>query len=89
MAFLAGRSLAGVVVAGFLYAALIQGGFSLQSTGVPSALSTVIQALVILFVVVGGAASAYRIRWSGRPDSTSGPASTHGGFTGSPQKVAS
>lgn len=62
VAFLAGRSILGIVGAASVFAALIQGGFALQSTGVPSALSTVIQALVILFAIVGRATSGFTIR---------------------------
>jgi simple sugar transport system permease protein len=62
VAFLAGRSIIGIVGSAAVFAALIQGGFALQSTGVPSALSTVIQALVILFAIVGRATAGYRIR---------------------------
>lgn len=61
VAFLAGRSVLGVVATGFLFAALIQGGFALQSTGVTSALSTVNQALVILLVLIGNAVVGYRL----------------------------
>lgn len=76
VAFLAGRSLAAVIGAGFFYAALIQGGFALQSTGVPSALSTVIQALVILFVLIAGALAQFRVRRVGAAGGRTVPAST-------------
>jgi len=61
VAFLAGRSILGVVATGFLFGALIQGGFALQTTGVTSALSTVNQALVILLVLIGNALVSYRL----------------------------
>lgn len=60
VAFLAGRRLSMVLGVSVFFSGLIQGGFALQSTGVPSALATVIQALVILFILIGRALVRYR-----------------------------
>lgn len=61
VAFLAGRSIAGVLATGLFFGALLQGGFALQSTGVTNSLSTVNQALVILFVIIGNGVIMYRV----------------------------
>lgn len=61
VAFLAGRSILGVMATGLLFGALLQGGFALQATGVTSSLSTVNQALVILLVIIGNGVIMYRV----------------------------
>ena len=64
LAFLAGRSLLMVPVVALLFSALIQGGYSLQAEGLKSSISVIMQAVVILFVLIGGAAATYRVRWN-------------------------
>lgn len=67
VAFLAGRSLFMVPVVAIAFSALIQGGYSLQSEGVPSSISTIIQGVIILFILIGGVAATYRFRWTWVP----------------------
>jgi ABC-type uncharacterized transport system permease subunit len=62
LAFLAGRYLLMIPVVAILFSALIQGGYSLQTEGLSSSISIIIQAVIILFVLVGGVASTYRLR---------------------------
>lgn len=67
VAFLAGRRIPMVLVVSILFAGLTQGGFALQSQGVPSALANVIQALVIFFVLIVRFLAHYRfVRDGGR-----------------------
>lgn len=91
VAFLAGRRLVAVLAVAVLFSGLIQGGFALQNSGVPSALSSVIQACIILFVLAARTLILYRVRWSsatgrrpagssssGRPEPTAaGPSREH------------
>jgi simple sugar transport system permease protein len=64
LAFLAGRSLLMIPVVALLFSGLIQGGYSLQAEGLKSSISVIMQAVVILFVLIGGAAATYRLRWN-------------------------
>jgi simple sugar transport system permease protein len=64
VAFLAGRSLLMIPVVGIFFSALIQGGYSLQAQGLSSSISTVLQGLIVLFILLGGVAATYRFRWS-------------------------
>jgi general nucleoside transport system permease protein len=64
IAFLAKQRPVLVVVMAYLFAALTLGAISLQSMGVPSAMATVIQALIVVFLLVGEAFLSYRIRFA-------------------------
>jgi general nucleoside transport system permease protein len=61
VAFLAGRSVGGVVVGSVIYGALIVGGLALQGSGVSFNISIVIQALIVLFLLIGQAFAHYRL----------------------------
>ena len=53
----------GILVSAFLFAALLVGGSNMQQdVGVPVALVSIIQALVVLFIVAGDTLQQYRIR---------------------------
>lgn len=54
----------GIIVSAFLFAALLVGGSNMQQDlGVPVALISIIQALVVLFIVAGDTLQTYRIRF--------------------------
>lgn len=72
IAFLARGNLIAVVVVALLYAGLLNGGVALQATGVPSSISLIVQALIIIFVLVGERLGRYRIRVGSR-DATAAP----------------
>ena len=65
VAFLARRQVVPTVVVAGLFAGLLTGGAALQSTGIPSSIAQVVQAVIIVFVLAGEALSGYRIRPSG------------------------
>lgn len=62
VAFLAGRRIFLVLGVALLFAGLIQGGIALQNNGIPSALSSVIQAFVIFYILIARTLSLYRLR---------------------------
>jgi simple sugar transport system permease protein len=62
IAFLARGRLLAVVLAAFLFATLVVGSYALQSTGVAQPIATIIQALIIVFLLAGDAALAFRLR---------------------------
>lgn len=66
VAFLARGSVIGVVVGAVLYGALIMGGLALQGTGVSSDISTVVQALIVLFLLSAEAGLRYRVAFTGQ-----------------------
>jgi simple sugar transport system permease protein len=51
-----------IIVCALLYAGLLNGGFSLQVSGIPPAISTILQAILLLAVLAALTLSAYRIR---------------------------
>lgn len=61
VAFLAGRTITGVVVGAVVFGGLIVGGLALQGSGVSSDISLVVQALIVLFLLGGQVAGRYRI----------------------------
>jgi simple sugar transport system permease protein len=67
IAFLARGRLLAVVVAAFLFAALVVGSYALQTTGVAQPIATIIQALIIVFLLGGDAALAFRLHVARRP----------------------
>jgi general nucleoside transport system permease protein len=70
VAFLAGSSVGGVLVGSVIYGALIVGGLALQGGGVSFNISVVVQALIILFLLVGQALARYRLAPAGVPAAT-------------------
>ncbi len=60
IAFLARGRLLGVVLAAFLFAVLVVGSYALQTTGVAQPIATIIQALIIVFLLAGDAVLAFR-----------------------------
>lgn len=67
VAFLADGSVGGVVIGAVLYGALIVGGLALQGSGVSADISTVVQALIVIFLLSAQAVLRYRIVLRGRP----------------------
>ncbi len=63
IAFLARGRLLAVGLAAFLFATLVVGSYALQTTGVAQPIATIIQALIIVFLLLGDAALAFRLRF--------------------------
>lgn len=61
VAFLAGSSVAGVLIGSIIYGGLIVGGLALQGVGVSFNISVVVQALIVLFLLIGQALARYRL----------------------------
>ncbi len=62
VAWLAGGRPLGIAVAAALYAGLQNGGFSLQISGIPPAISTVLQATLLIAVLAVVGMGRYRVR---------------------------
>jgi simple sugar transport system permease protein len=62
VAFLARQRVIPTVFVAVLFAALLTGGAALQSTGIPSSIAQIIQAIIIVFVLAGEVLGGYRIR---------------------------
>jgi general nucleoside transport system permease protein len=62
VAFLARQRVVPTVIVAILFAALLNGGSALQSTGIPSSISQILQAIIIIFVLGGEVLGGYRIR---------------------------
>jgi simple sugar transport system permease protein len=73
IAFLARRRPFGVVAVAFFFAALLVGSFALQTIGVANAIATIVQALIIIFLLLGEAALTYRVRLPGRMPHVAAP----------------
>src|SRR6267378_7177974 len=67
IAFLARGRLLAVGLAAFLFAALVVGSYALQTTGVAQPIATIIQALIIVFLLAGDAVLAFRLRLARTP----------------------
>lgn len=67
VAFLARRQVIPTVIVALLFAGLLNGGDALQSTGIPSSIAQIVQAIIIIFVLAGEAAGSYRMVRRGRP----------------------
>ena len=67
IAFLARGRLLAVGVAAFLFAALVVGSYALQTTGVAQPIATIIQALIIVFLLAGDAVLAFRLHLARSP----------------------
>jgi simple sugar transport system permease protein len=66
VAFLARRRVIPTVIVAVLFAGLLNGGDALQSTGIPSSIAQIVQAIIIIFVLAGEAAGGYRLRLRSR-----------------------
>jgi general nucleoside transport system permease protein len=62
VAFLARRRIGATVIVALLFAGLLNGGSALQSTGIPSSIAQIVQAVIIIFVLAGEALGGYRLR---------------------------
>jgi general nucleoside transport system permease protein len=62
VAFLARRRVLPTIFVAILFAGLLTGGAALQSTGIPSSIAAVIQAVIIIFVLAGEVLGGYRLR---------------------------
>lgn len=79
IAFLARERFFQVVVAAFLFAALVVGSFALQTTGVAQPIVTIIQAMTIVFLLAGDTLLVYRVRIVRRARLAVAPAPTGSG----------
>jgi general nucleoside transport system permease protein len=50
------------VVVALLFAGLLNGGSALQSTGIPSSIAQIVQAVIIIFVLAGEVLGSYRLK---------------------------
>jgi ABC-type uncharacterized transport system permease subunit len=62
VAFLARQRVPATVLVAALFAGLLNGGSALQSTGIPSSIAQVVQAVIIIFVLAGEVLGGYRLR---------------------------
>lgn len=62
VAWLAGGNPFGIIAASILYAGLLNGGFSLQVSGIPPAIATCLQATLLIAVLAVLGLARYRIR---------------------------
>lgn len=62
VAFLARRRVLPTVLVAVLFAGLLAGGAALQSTGIPSSIANIVQAIIIIFVLAGEVLGGYRLR---------------------------
>lgn len=65
VAWLAKLNPFGLVLSSFLFGGLIVGGFSVQTIGLPSSFSSMIQGAILFFLIAGGMVSKFRIRRNG------------------------
>jgi simple sugar transport system permease protein len=65
VAFLARQRVVPTVIVAVLFAGLLNGGDALQSTGIPSSIAQIVQAIIIIFVLAGEAAGSYRLHLRG------------------------
>jgi simple sugar transport system permease protein len=73
VAFLARQRIAATVVVAVLFAGLLTGGAALQSTGIPSSIAQILQAVIIIFVLAGEVLGGYRLRSGARAGRTAPP----------------
>jgi ABC-type uncharacterized transport system permease subunit len=66
VAFLARQRVVPTVIVAVLFAGLLNGGDALQSTGIPSSIAQIVQAIIIIFVLAGEAVGSYRLHLKGR-----------------------
>jgi len=54
----------GIVVSAVLFGALIVGGYSVQTLGLPSSVSNLLQGAVLFFLIAGSIVGKVRVRWN-------------------------
>jgi simple sugar transport system permease protein len=54
----------GIVVSSVLFGGLIAGGYSVQSMGLPSSISSLLQGAVLFFLIAGSILGKVRVRWT-------------------------
>lgn len=62
VAWLAKLNPLGLVISSFLFGGLIVGGYSVQTIGLPSSISEMLQGAILFFLIAGGTISKFRIR---------------------------
>lgn len=62
VAWLAKLNPFGIVLSSFLFGGLIVGGYSVQTIGLPSSISSMIQGAILFFIIAGATISKFRIR---------------------------
>ncbi|MBD0383369.1 ABC transporter permease [Paenibacillus sedimenti] len=62
VAWLAKLNPAGLVISSVLFGGLIVGGYSVQTIGLPSSISSMIQGAILFFLIAGGMAGKIRLR---------------------------
>lgn len=55
----------GLIISSFLFGGLIVGGYSVQTIGLPSSISEMLQGAILFFLIAGGTISKFRIRKNG------------------------
>lgn len=64
VAWIARLSPWGIVVSAVLFGGLIVGGYSVQTLGLPSSISSLLQGAVLFFLIAGSILGKVRIRWN-------------------------
>lgn len=62
VAWLAKLNPIGLVISSFLFGGLIVGGYSVQTIGLPSSISEMLQGAILFFLIAGGTVSKFRLR---------------------------
>ncbi|HUC90432.1 MAG TPA: ABC transporter permease [Paenibacillus sp.] len=65
VAWLARLNPAGLIVSSFLFGGLIVGGYSVQTIGLPSSTSSMLQGAILFFLIAGGTLGKFRLRRNG------------------------
>ncbi|EXX87198.1 ABC transporter permease, partial [Paenibacillus darwinianus] len=62
VAWLARLNPAGLIISSFLFGGLIVGGYSVQTIGLPSSTSSMLQGAILFFLIAGGMIGKFRLR---------------------------
>jgi simple sugar transport system permease protein len=62
VAWLAKLNPVGLVVSSFLFGGLIVGGYSVQTIGLPSSISNMLQGAILFFLIAGDTIGKFRLR---------------------------